>query len=607
MDFKLLNKLLRKVQRVEKEDNSKQNSTTLNQITLIIICSMVFSLIIAVFVSISVFERNFTRDTLNSISHISNGAFRIIEDWSNNLRTLSSAISTRPDVIAAISGEEDGVSLESIIEKMTEQSDFEIMVVTDSSGVVLDGGGYNVESGDDLSSTRSFQNAIIDNPILTFEEIGTLEFVIAIGMPVKDSNDEIIGCVILAYDLTDDFYTNFIKDGFDTDCTVFKGNVRMSTSLLDAEKGGMLENQKILNDVLYGGSVFIGKSKVGSHQYICCYQPLFSEDGQNDGMLFVGQDVALLDAISTKVRLVAIPTTIFLVALSVLIIMSAMNKMRKREKKVSENLFTETQNLVVASKENSATAQDQSAAVKEIVATMEDQNSLSENISQKVKDVASVANNTNENVLDGVKYLESNVAQLNEIAGANKDTITGIKSLGEKIENIWDIVTLINSVADQAKIIAFNAELEASSAGEAGKNFHIVATEIRRLADGIIDGTKEIKASINEIQQSSDSLILASESGTEKITSGYENAKSLEARFESIKNASEITADSAGEITTIMQQQSMASEQMLITLRQIAAGVENFTAATENISNASQNLKAIACELTEKKSDTEEV
>lgn len=183
---------------------------------------------------------------------------------------------------------------------------------------------------------------------------------------------------------------------------------------------------------------------------------------------------------------------------------------------------------------------------------------------------------------------------MHEIASANQNTIDGIKHLGEKIDNIWDIVTLINSVADQAKIIAFNAELEASSAGDAGKNFHIVASEIRRLADGIIDGTKEIKDRINEIQQSSDSLILASESGTEKIDEGCENAKSLEQRFESIKNASEITATSAGDITTIIQQQTMASEQILITLKQIAAGVENFTAATENISQASENLKKIS-------------
>ena len=277
------------------------------------------------------------------------------------------------------------------------------------------------------------------------------------------------------------------------------------------------------------------------------------------------------------------------------------NKSAEKERKVSERLVAETQNLAVSSKETAATAQDQSAAVKEIVATMEDNTALSEDISKKIKDVSGVANKTSGDVAEGVSFLEANVRQLNEIAETNQNTINGIKALGDKINNIWDIVTLINSVADQAKIIAFNAELEASSAGEAGKNFHIVATEIRRLADGIIDGTKEIKERINEIQQSSDNLVLASESGTDKIKSGVEGAKNLEARFASIKNASEVTATSAGDITTIIQQQAMASEQILVTLRQIASGVENFTGATEHISKASQTLKEIASELSNQK------
>ena len=279
------------------------------------------------------------------------------------------------------------------------------------------------------------------------------------------------------------------------------------------------------------------------------------------------------------------------------------NRTNAKEKDISDKLIAETQNLAVSSKETAATAQDQSAAVKEIVTTMEDNTALSEDISQKIKDVSGVAAKTNGDVAEGVSYIEENVKQLQLIADTNLNTINGIKALGDKIENIWDIVTLINSVADQAKIIAFNAELEASSAGEAGKNFHIVATEIRRLADGIIDGTKEIKEKINEIQQSSDALILASENGTEKITQGVESAKNLESRFSSIKNASEITAESAEKITTIIQQQAIASEQILVTLKQIASGVENFTAATEHISKTSQNLKTIATELGNKKQE----
>ena len=63
--------------------------------------------------------------------------------------------------------------------------------------------------------------------------------------------------------------------------------------------------------------------------------------------------------------------------------------------------------------------------------------------------------------------------KLDEIRVANETTLNGIKTLGEKISGISDIALMINSIADQTNIIAFNAEIEASSAGDAGKNFYI--------------------------------------------------------------------------------------------------------------------------------------
>lgn len=272
-------------------------------------------------------------------------------------------------------------------------------------------------------------------------------------------------------------------------------------------------------------------------------------------------------------------------------------KSREEDRKMGASLFEETQKLVVATKETAATSQDQSAAVKEIVATMEDSNSLSENIANKIKDVSKVATKTSYEVAEGVAAVEKNVEQLHSIFDANQQTISGMKDLGDKIDSIWDIVNLINSVADQAKIIAFNAEIEATSAGESGKKFRIVANEIRRLSDGIIDSTKEVKEKITEIQHSSDSLILASENGTEKINAGYETAKILSNHFESIKSSSEITASSAGDITAIIQQQTAASEQILIALKQISAGVENFTVATNNISSSADSIRILAEDL----------
>lgn len=261
---------------------------------------------------------------------------------------------------------------------------------------------------------------------------------------------------------------------------------------------------------------------------------------------------------------------------------------------IASSITKSTQDLVIISKQTESISLEQSASVKEIVATMEDSDKLSRNILTRIGDVALVANKTKQNVTHGVKTLATNVEKMREINDANKDTITGIKSLSDKIEGVWDIVNIINTITDQTKIIAFNAELEAASAGEAGKSFNIVATEIRRLADLTTNSTREIKQRITEIQHSSDNLIITSEGGTEKIQEGITLSTNLEENFNYIKSSAEITAESSSDIRDIIEQQTFAFEQIVVTLRQIAAGVESFSFSTQAITAASEELKKIA-------------
>ena len=90
---------------------------------------------------------------------------------------------------------------------------------------------------------------------------------------------------------------------------------------------------------------------------------------------------------------------------------------------------------------------------------------------------------------------------------------------------------------------------------------------------------------------------MASENGTEKIKEGYGSARELEEKFNSIKTSSEMTATSAGEITSIVQQQVVSSNQILMTVKQISAGVENSFQATESISVIADNLHKVSEEL----------
>jgi methyl-accepting chemotaxis protein len=228
---------------------------------------------------------------------------------------------------------------------------------------------------------------------------------------------------------------------------------------------------------------------------------------------------------------------------------------------------------------------------------MEDSDQLSKRVASQANEVAKIAEGTKDVVATGFVIIKESLEKMESIKDANELSIRGIRELGDKIERIWDIVNIINGIADQTKIIAFNAELEAASAGEAGKSFQIVATEIRRLADSTVNSTNEIKARINEIQKSSDHLILSSEEGTSKIIAGWELSNKLRNLFGDILQTSEVSSDSARQIALSIEQQVVAFDQILITLKQISSGIDNFVTSTTSTSRLTRVLMDMSVDL----------
>ena len=262
--------------------------------------------------------------------------------------------------------------------------------------------------------------------------------------------------------------------------------------------------------------------------------------------------------------------------------------------KVSGDISTQVveagSELSVVSKETAVTSLEQSTSIKELLSTMEESDSFSREVAVKIGEVAGVARKTVQDVIDGFELLKQNMQKLDEIRASNETTLAGIKKLGEKISGISDIAFIINSIADQTNIIAFNAEIEASSAGEAGKNFYIVANEIRRLTNSTIESTKDIREKIAEIQQSSEELLETSRSGSLIISEGGKIVDELKSNFEIIQNSSESTDLASEDIRTIIQQQTAAVEQLVVTLRQISAGAESFSETTQTINISAEQL-----------------
>jgi methyl-accepting chemotaxis protein len=227
---------------------------------------------------------------------------------------------------------------------------------------------------------------------------------------------------------------------------------------------------------------------------------------------------------------------------------------------------------------------------EKIEKTINDNSRIAAEIVEKTNSVATIASKMEEDVLNGFSVLEKNVKKMEDIKEKNSGIINGIISLSNKVYKIRDIVRIINTITDQTKVIAFNAALEAASAGESGKRFAVVAAEVNRLADNISVLTRQIREQVEEILSSSSSLILYSEEGSDRIAEGHKLIKDLENIFTEIRAGAEITSNQAQTITGSTRLQLKSSEQIYTGISEISDRVKNLIAASESAASTAGTL-----------------
>ncbi|MCL2229522.1 MAG: methyl-accepting chemotaxis protein [Treponema sp.] len=244
--------------------------------------------------------------------------------------------------------------------------------------------------------------------------------------------------------------------------------------------------------------------------------------------------------------------------------------------------------------EITATANEQSASVSEIVSTMENNKTLSSQASEKTTEVAELAAQTMELSKRGADLRDYNEGMMLDIRNQNAKTIEIIKNLAEMLSRIDESIALIDTIADHTKLIAFNAALEASSSGEAGARFSVVAGEIRRFADNVVESASEIKERIQEVNEAAQTLLTEANSGTHTIDSGYNKMVEQKKVFEHIVEASENVAIRSAQISNLSKQQEYASAQVFSALKEISTGVNQFVSATALTSKTTEKLKKMA-------------
>jgi methyl-accepting chemotaxis protein len=262
--------------------------------------------------------------------------------------------------------------------------------------------------------------------------------------------------------------------------------------------------------------------------------------------------------------------------------------------KVTHELHDHAGTISSAISQQSAFAAELSSSVTEMTSTMEELSTSAGQIAQHSQDVVERADRSLGVAKNGASEVEALTAKFNDISADMRANLNEIVALGRKSQEITKIMAIINNIANQTKLIAFNAALEAASAGEAGKRFGVVAAEIRRLADNVVESTEEIEDKIKEILDAVNRLVMSSDKTSQMMEKSQETASQTMTVLTSMVEGVEESTNSARQISLSTQQQQIASRQVLLAIREINQGLGQSTESTEHSNTVAVELADLA-------------
>ena len=212
-------------------------------------------------------------------------------------------------------------------------------------------------------------------------------------------------------------------------------------------------------------------------------------------------------------------------------------------------------------------------------------------VSLHATESAEVAKRSVDIAQTGVEMVNRTIKGMDTIREQIQQTSKRIKRLGESSQEIGHIVSLINDIADQTNILALNAAIQASMAGEAGRGFAVVADEVQRLAERSAVATKQIEQLVKTIQNDTNEAVNSMELTTAEVVNGTTLAKDAGITLGEIQNVSGTLANLIDNISDNAREQSLTASQISITMN-VVQGITHQT--TSSSMNAAQSVTELA-------------
>ncbi|MCH6263915.1 methyl-accepting chemotaxis protein [Neobacillus citreus] len=265
----------------------------------------------------------------------------------------------------------------------------------------------------------------------------------------------------------------------------------------------------------------------------------------------------------------------------------------------SEELTASAEQNTKATEQIASTIQEVATGAESQVHGVEESSSAMEQISIGIQQIAantqqvsSSALQTSEGAREGNKAIQMAVQQMNSINTSVNGLADVITVLGDRSQEIGQIVEVITGIAAQTNLLALNAAIEAARAGEHGRGFAVVADEVRKLAEQSGQSAQQISQLISVIQEETGKAVQSMKHSTDEVSEGITVVHSAGESFEQIlRSINEVTSQ-IQEVSASVEQISAGTEQVLHSIKIFAATAEESASGTQSVSAAAEEQLA---------------